>query len=111
MKILIITLLFFSSVFSEDITNKNEIVFSSKMITGKNIYNRHCYACHGLYGEKTALDKSKVLKGWSEERLVLVLNGYKKGVYGSDLKDLMAAQTKDLDEQQIRLVAKYISTF
>lgn len=85
-------------------------IITAKNMTGKGIYTRYCSACHGESGEKVALSQSKIIKGWTEKKTILVLNGYKDKTYGGKYKDLMNGQVKGLDEKKIELVAKYIST-
>lgn len=76
---------------------------------GANIYKK-CAACHGATGEKKALGKSAVIKGWGAEKTVAALKGYKAGTYGGAMKALMKGQVAPLDDKQIEAVAKYIET-
>jgi cytochrome c len=74
---------------------------------GAKLY-KSCAACHGKTGEKKALGKSAVIKGWEATKTVEVLNGYKAGTYGGAMKGLMKGQVKALDDAQIEALAKYI---
>ena len=74
---------------------------------GASLY-KSCAACHGASGEKKALGKSAVIKGWEATKTVEALNGYKTGTYGGMMKGLMKGQVKALDNAQIEALAKYI---
>lgn len=67
-----------------------------------------CTTCHGTRAEKSALNKSQVIAGWSSDKTVAALNGYKDGTYGGPLKSTMTAQVKNLDATAIATLAKYI---
>ena len=69
-----------------------------------------CSSCHGANGEKSALGKSKVIKGWSAQKVTDALNGYKDGTYGGAMKGLMKSQVKMLNSEKIEVLSKYIST-
>jgi len=85
-------------------------IFASQKLNGEHIYLKYkCYACHGLKGERPALGESKIIGGWSKDRVISALQGYKDGTYGRRLKKSMKAQAKELDKSKIEAVAKYIS--
>jgi len=69
-----------------------------------------CTACHGQHAEKKALNKSQIIRGWSSEKIVSALNGYKDGTYGGSMKGVMKAQVSKLTDAEVKAVAKYIST-
>jgi len=69
-----------------------------------------CTACHGQHAEKKALNKSQVIRGWSSEKIVNAINGFKDGTYGGSMKGVMKAQVSKLTDAEIKAVAKYIST-
>ena len=75
---------------------------------GAKIY-KVCSACHGASGDKPALGKSKVIKGWSTDRVQTALNGYKDGSYGGTMKALMKGQVSKLSDDEIKAVSEYIS--
>jgi len=77
------------------------------MADGAALYKK-CTACHGATGEKKALGKSVVIKGWEAQKTIAALNGYKDGTYGGAMKGLMKGQVKDLDDAQIEALAKFI---
>ena len=90
---------------------EKEIVSSAASTSdeGKKAY-KACASCHGQNGEKAALGKSKVIKGWSADKTINALNGYKDGTYGGSMKALMKGQSQMLSDENAKLVAKYIST-
>ncbi len=82
---------------------------TSLMADGKALYGK-CAGCHGANGEKKALGKSEVIKGWSKEKLVEALKGYKAGtrnVHG--MGPLMKGQVASLSDADIEALADYIS--
>jgi len=64
-----------------------------------------CKGCHGQEWEKSAMDKSKVLKDMSKAEIVEALKGYKDGSYGGTMKGLMVDQVKDLSEEEMEELA------
>ncbi|WP_234697125.1 c-type cytochrome [Nitrosophilus alvini] len=68
-----------------------------------------CAGCHGVHGEKKALGKSQVIKGWPKDKTVEALKGYKKGTYGGSMKSLMKGQVVMLSDEEIEALADYIS--
>jgi len=77
------------------------------MADGAELYKK-CAGCHGQSGEKKALGKSAVIKGWDAKKTLEALNGYKAGTYGGAMKGLMKGQVKALDDAQIASLAKFI---
>lgn len=75
---------------------------------GAKIYNS-CVGCHGVNGEKKALGKSAIIKGWDEKKTVAALKGYKDGSYGKAMKGVMKGQVTRLSNEDIKAVAKHIS--
>ena len=70
-----------------------------------------CAACHGAAGEKPALGKSQIIKGWAVEKTVAALNGYKDGSYGGAMKGVMKGQVARLSDADIQDLATQISKF
>ena len=68
-----------------------------------------CSSCHGVNGEKKALNKSQVIQGWSEVQVSTALIGYKDGSYGGAMKGLMKSQVTKLSDEEIAALSKYIS--
>lgn len=76
---------------------------------GAGLYKK-CQGCHGVNGEKAALGKSKIIKGWKSEQTVAALKGYKDGTYGGPMKGVMKGQVMALNDEQIKALADYIAT-
>lgn len=70
-----------------------------------------CAGCHGAAGEKPALGKSQVIKGWPVEKTVAALKGYKDGSYGGAMKGVMKGQVARLSDGDIEALAKQIAAF
>ena len=68
-----------------------------------------CSSCHGPHGEKKALGKSQVIKGWEASKVVTALEGYKDGTYGGAMKGVMKGQASKLNDAEIKALAEYIS--
>ena len=68
-----------------------------------------CAACHGANGEKAALGKSQIIKGWPVEKTVAALKGYKDGSYGGAMKGVMKGQVARLSDADIQALAEHIS--
>jgi cytochrome c553 len=75
---------------------------------GKKLFIK-CAGCHGMNGEKHALGKSQIIKGWSVEKVETALKGYKDGTYGGASKSFMKAQVANLSDADIKALAEYIS--
>ena len=73
-----------------------------------NLY-KPCAGCHGAKGEKKALGKSQVIKGWPAAKTVEALKGYKTGTYGGPMKGVMKGQVVRLNDAQIKELADYIA--
>ncbi len=76
---------------------------------GAALYKK-CAGCHGANGEKAALGKSQVIKGWEEAKIITSLKGYKDGTYGGVMKGVMRGQVASLNDKQIEAIAKFITT-
>jgi cytochrome c553 len=67
-----------------------------------------CTGCHGVNGEKAALGKSKIIKGWKASETIKALNGYKDGTYGGAMKGVMKGQVMSLSDADIKALAIHI---
>lgn len=76
---------------------------------GSALFGQKCASCHGMKAEKSALGKSQVIAGWSEQQVTEALKGYQAGTYGKEMKALMQGQAKPLSDTQIDALAKHIS--
>mgnify|MGYP000479864145 CR=1 FL=1 len=70
-----------------------------------------CAGCHGQNGEKRALGKSQIIKGWSTDKVGMALKGYKNGTYGGPMKGVMKSQVARLSDADINALATTISKF
>lgn len=77
-------------------------------VSGKEIF-KVCSTCHGMNAEKSALGKSKIIRGWDSVKIENALHGYKEGTYGGPMKAVMKGQVSKLDSEEIEAVAEYIS--
>jgi len=77
---------------------------------GAAIFKSQCASCHGAAGEKKALNKSQVIKEFSQEQIVTALKGYKDGSYGGAMKALMKSKVANLSDDDITAIAKTIAT-
>ena len=68
-----------------------------------------CSACHGQNGEKPALGKSQIIKGWDKDKLITALKGYKDGSYGGVMKGVMKGQVATKSDAEIDALAGFIS--
>ena len=68
-----------------------------------------CSSCHGIDGDKKALNKSQSIKGWSVTKLTAAINGYKDGSYGGSMKGVMKPQINKLSDDEIKALSEYIS--
>lgn len=78
-------------------------------VDGNALFGQKCASCHGMKAEKSALGKSQVIAGWSEQQVKEALKGYQAGTYGKEMKALMQGQAKPLNDAQIDALAKHIS--
>ena len=67
-----------------------------------------CKGCHGQQWEKSAMDKSKVIKEMSKEEILTALKGYQEGTYGGVMKGLMEEQVKEISEEEMEEIVSKI---
>lgn len=87
------------------------LIVSASMLTLNAANYASCVGCHGAKGEKKALGKSAVITGWSVEKTVAALKGYKDGSYGGPMKGVMKGQVARLSDADIQDLAEQISKF
>jgi len=69
-----------------------------------------CAACHGAKAEKQALGKSEVIAGWSSDKVVEALKGYKAGTRNTKgMGALMKGQVAALSDADMKTLGDYIS--
>ncbi|MDM5271825.1 c-type cytochrome [Sulfurovum sp. zt1-1] len=82
---------------------------TSLMADGAAIFAK-CVGCHGANAEKSALNKSAIIKGQDTAKTVEQLNAYKAGTlnqYG--MGGLMKGQVAALSDEDIQAVSEYIA--
>lgn len=76
---------------------------------GGSLYQK-CAACHGAKAEKAALGKSEVIAGWSSDKTLEALKGYKAGTRNvKGMGALMKGQTAALSDADMKALADYIA--
>ncbi len=71
---------------------------------------KSCAGCHGANGEKAALGKSQIIKGWEASKTEAALKGYKDGSYGAAMKGVMKGQVARLSDADIKAVSEFIAS-
>jgi len=99
-----------SKIVLEESTDVTEVAVKKAVASksGAELF-KVCSSCHGVNGEKKALNKSQVIQGWPEAQTSTALNGYKDGSYGGAMKGLMKSQVMKLSDEDISALAKHIS--
>lgn len=67
-----------------------------------------CQGCHGVNGEKKALNKSLIIKDMTKAEIKDSLIGYQNGTYGRAMKGLMKGQVRNLSMADIEAIANQI---
>jgi len=83
------------------------ILVSAASIASADAYQK-CAGCHGATGEKSALNKSKIIKDMSKADITAALHGYKDGTYGGPMKGLMKGQVASLSDADITAISEKI---
>lgn len=82
---------------------------SMLMADGAALYAK-CAGCHGANGEKSALNKSAVIKGQDAAKTVEKLQGYKAGTLNQHgMGALMKGQVASMSDADIQAVSDYIA--
>jgi cytochrome c553 len=105
----------FEDIFDKQVKRResvSEVILAKPLqkgdITGVPEAYRRCKGCHGTLGEVSALQHSKVIRGWKKEKTINALKGYQNGTYGGVMKGLMKAQARMLGEEDIKVIAEYL---
>ncbi len=88
---------------------KPKKTIEEKVSIDANALFAKCSSCHGVNGDKKALNKSQIIKGWSVTRLTDAINGYKDGSYGGSMKGVMKPQVNKLSNDEIKALSEHIS--
>ncbi len=77
---------------------------------GKALFAK-CAGCHGQNGEKKALGKSDVIKGWDAAKTEEALKGYKAGTLNTHgMGGVMKGQVAAMSDEDIKALAAYIAS-
>jgi cytochrome c553 len=96
----------------EDVVKALDSVQKSTLtssVDGAALFASKCASCHGAKAEKAALGQSAIIAGWSSEKSVDAINGYKDGTYGKNMKMLMKGQVAALSDDEVAALANFIS--
>lgn len=88
------------------------ILLSSSLMAadGTDLY-KQCVVCHGVNGEKKAMDRSEAIAGWDVSKTESVLQAYRAGTRNiNGMGTLMKGKVAAYSDEEIRAVAEYIST-
>jgi len=83
------------------------ILASAATVVSADAYQK-CAGCHGAHGEKSALNKSKIIKDMSKADIAAAIHGYKDGTYGGAMKGLMKGQVASLSDADITAISEKI---
>lgn len=81
------------------------VVLQVALFANVDVAYKVCANCHGLAGEKAALNKSKIINQMSKEDFVAAMKGYKDGTYGGPLKAVMKGQVMKLSDKDMEELA------
>ncbi|QKF65425.1 c-type cytochrome [Campylobacter corcagiensis] len=104
----------YEKISKEDLPKNDDIAQNSlsQKIAGESVVNyfdNHCSSCHGNYGERSALSRSRVIADLSEDEINFALKGFKDGTYGGEFAATMKANIKNLKYEELNSLAKYIA--
>ena len=84
---------------------------NQKSIEGMEIYTaRHCIDCHGSAGKHPVQSNFPVLAGQQEEYLVRQFKDIRDGTRSNSVTAIMRAIVQDVTDQEIALIATYLSS-
>ena len=84
------------------------VTLFANQISGEVLYNNKCASCHGLNGQKKALNVSRALNTLSEEEIRNALNTYKNGTYEGKFKSVKRPIASKLSEGDIDTIVAYL---
>lgn len=97
-----------SDIESEEI--KGSFEQNEESIKGEDIVIdlKRCFPCHGENFEISAQDKSKIVKDMTKNGINNALNGYKSGLYGGELKNVMKEELRFFNKEDLKLISEQI---
>jgi len=84
------------------------MLLTTLSLSANILQNTNCINCHGKHFEKSALNQSKIVKDMTQNEIEKALIGYKLGTYGKGLKGIMKGQLLKFNENELKIIAKYI---
>jgi cytochrome c553 len=75
---------------------------------GESLFNAKCRVCHGNLADRPAYNASSIIAGWSVEKTIHALQGYKSSHYGGRFKSTMEGIAKELSSEEMILLAQHI---
>ncbi len=88
-------------------------VTASYASSNVEVLYKKCANCHGEKAEKKALGISDVIANWDAKKIEKALLEYKEGIrnaHSGNYGGLMKGQVKSLSQDDIKALAKYISS-
>ena len=88
------------------------VLAASGLAADNSLYKNNCATCHGIKGEKSAIGKSKPIKGMPADQVIKALEEYGSGAKASALpvaKVIKHRFTSRYNKEQIQEVADYVS--
>jgi cytochrome c len=70
-----------------------------------------CKGCHGPDGTKVDAGIPRALKGIPAADLEKAMKGYRDGSYGGAKKNVMTSMVKNLSDEDIKALVKYVAGF
>jgi cytochrome c-type protein NapB len=87
------------------------IVTVTLLTVGSSAINlKVCIGCHGTNFDKPAMGISRIVKDLKESEIVIALLGYKSGVQGGSMKEVMKSQVSKFNERQLHEIASVIKS-
>lgn len=88
------------------------VLFSTALVAtdGEAVYKSKCASCHGDRASKSALNKSQVIAGWDDQRIIQSIADYKEGK-GGPMKGIMKPIATGLNDDDVKAVAKTIASY
>ncbi len=89
--------------------NSTLVASNAELMQASQIFKK-CAKCHGKDGKNLAFGTSDEIAGQEVEELIDSMNFFKNSKFGKrGVINVMAKQVKNLSDQQIQELAKYIS--
>lgn len=77
---------------------------------GESVYKSKCLSCHGDKASKAALNKSQIIAGWDQSKIIASIEGYKNGE-GGPMKSVMKPIATALTDDEVKAVSTTIASY